>query len=201
MFIAESTPSTITGHADTFALILTLVIGFRFNVMEYTSIDPETNTTVTIYKKGALRFFFDGVFRFREFYRSRHEPVRNVRITWGFSSRRESWHVCICCCEWIEFIGKLVFGMTSFIRNSFSIHTTATSHNSNHTNETIWTKTWENVLYDVWIQKRFISAYAVWSGASLFINIFYSIHWSCIQIQISQCVLCSLVRGFSVIIL
>ena len=84
MFIAESTPSTITGHADTFALILTLVIGFRFNVMEYTSIDPETNTTVTVYKKGALRFFFDGVFRFREFYRSRREPVRNVRITWGF---------------------------------------------------------------------------------------------------------------------
>ena len=53
MFIVESTPSTITGHADTFALILTLVIGFRFNVMEYTSIDPETNTTVTVYKKGA----------------------------------------------------------------------------------------------------------------------------------------------------
>ena len=74
MFIAESTPSTITGHADTFALILTLVIGFRFNVIEYTSIDPET-------KKGALRFFFDGVFRFREFYRSRREPMRNVRIT------------------------------------------------------------------------------------------------------------------------
>ena len=73
MFIAESTPSTITGHADTFALILTLVIGFRFNVIEYTSIDPETNTTVTVYKKGALRFFFDGVFRFREFYRSRRE--------------------------------------------------------------------------------------------------------------------------------
>ena len=93
MFIAESTPSTITGHADTFALILTLVIGFRFNVIEYTSIDPETNTTVTVYKKGALRFFFDGVFRFREFYRSRREPVRNVRITWGFSSRRETWHV------------------------------------------------------------------------------------------------------------
>ena len=93
MFIAESTPSTITGHADTFALILTLVIGFRFNVIEYTSIDPETNTTVTVYKKGALRFFFDGVFRFREFYRSRREPVRNVRITWGFSSQRETWHV------------------------------------------------------------------------------------------------------------
>ena len=93
MFIAESTPSTITGHADTFALILTLVIGFRFNVMEYTSIDPETNTTVTVYKKGALRFFFDGVFRFREFYRSRRELLRNVRITWGFSSRRETWHV------------------------------------------------------------------------------------------------------------
>ena len=93
MFIAESTPSTITGHADTFALILTLVIGFRFNVMEYTSIDPITNTTVTVYKKGALRFFFDGVFRFREFYRSRREPVKNVRITWGFSSRRETWHV------------------------------------------------------------------------------------------------------------
>ena len=68
MFIAESTPSTITGHADTFALILTLVIGFRFNVIEYTSIDLETNTTVTVNKKGALRFFFDGVFRFREFY-------------------------------------------------------------------------------------------------------------------------------------
>ena len=94
MFIAESTPSTITGHADTFALILTLVIGFRFNVIEYTSIDPETNTTVTVYKKGALRFFFVGFFRFREFYRSRREPVRNVRITWGFSSRRETWHVC-----------------------------------------------------------------------------------------------------------
>ena len=97
MFIAESTPSTITGHADTFALILTLVIGFRFNVMEYTSIDLETNTTVTVYKNGALRFFFNGVFRFREFYRSRREPVRNVRITWGFSSRRETWHVCIYC--------------------------------------------------------------------------------------------------------
>ena len=95
MFIAESTPSTITGHADTFALILTLVIGFWFNVIEYTSIDLETNTTVTAYKKGALRFFFDGVFRFREFYRSRREPVRNVRITWGFSSRRETWHVWI----------------------------------------------------------------------------------------------------------
>ena len=94
MFIAESTPSTITGHADTFALILTLVIGFWFNVIEYTSIDLETNTTVTAYKKGALRFFFDGVFRFREFYHSRREPVRNVRITWGFSSRRETWHVC-----------------------------------------------------------------------------------------------------------
>ena len=57
MFIAESTPSTITGHADTFALILTLVIGFRFNVIEYTSIDPETNTTVTVQKR-CLKIFF-----------------------------------------------------------------------------------------------------------------------------------------------
>ena len=62
MFIAESTPSTVTGHGDTFALILTLVIGFWFNVIEYTSIDPETNTTVTVYKKGALRFFSMGFF-------------------------------------------------------------------------------------------------------------------------------------------